>query len=107
MMIDLLKPSTSKIAINYSTFSFKKQTIRLNYAKIVKLLGYLNIQEVKKILKEMNFQIDDKKNLLIAPLYRNDLKNNNDLVEEVLKKININNLVESPIDQTGINFDYN
>ncbi|MDE7112221.1 MAG: hypothetical protein K2N92_01330 [Malacoplasma sp.] len=76
----------------------KPKEISIDYDEkiIMELLGS-NFQkgEITKILKSMGFKINDNK--ITVPIYREDLETIYDIVEELLKKIDVNKLPGLPV----------
>lgn len=106
-LIELLEKSNAIFeGINYSSYHLIQNTIDFDVNKIKELLGIdLSETKVTKILKDIGFNIINKK--IYVPIYREDIENIQDVVEEIVKKIDINNFLEKPIENTQINFDFN
>ncbi|MDC4183453.1 phenylalanine--tRNA ligase subunit beta [Mycoplasma bradburyae] len=74
------------------------QQVKVNYDKIRSLLGasvYLSDAKIKKYLTNLGFLV--KNDIIEVPSYRNDIYNWQDLVEELLKILNINQFEPIPI----------
>lgn len=101
----LIKANANFEGISYTNYKLINKTIKYDYKKIISLLG--NQMEEKKLLKQLNSMgLKVEKNNIIIPIYREDIDTINDVVEEVVKKIDINNLKEAPILQTEVDFDF-
>lgn len=85
----------------------KTKTIFINdYKRIFKLLGVkLSLRQLAYIFSRIGIKFLFYK--VIIPNYRNDLNNINDLVEEILKYIDINKLEIQPIEFKINNFKQN
>lgn len=106
-LIILLKSSGFIIeGINYTPYSISRIKIKYEFNKIKKLLGInLSDKYLKDQLKLMGFSLS---NSTISPaIYREDITNSNDVVEEILKKIDVNSLKPIPISVSKISFNYN
>ncbi|MEF9984821.1 MAG: phenylalanine--tRNA ligase subunit beta [Malacoplasma sp.] len=96
------------IGINYTKPDFHKTKINFDCSKIIKLLGSdVDEKKIIDILKSFGFTFDSKNTYLTPPVYREDILNINDVTEEILKKININNLKPIPIGSSFVNFEFN
>lgn len=110
LLIDLLSKSKTKfVGIKFSKFNIQPNKIKFELEKINEILNAkYTIASLKKILLDMKFSIKD--NYILPPPYRIDIENINDVAEEILKKINVNKLENTPIDNTGVriinNYEY-
>ncbi len=91
--------------INLTDFKLKETLIDYDEKVIMELLG-CNFKkgEITKILKSMGFKIDNNK--ISTPIYREDLETIYDIVEELVKKIDVNRLLGLPILDSAIDFDF-
>lgn len=102
-MIGLLKDMQISVnSINYVGDKVQENLIDYNVSLIEEMLGQKI--EVTKILKLMGFSLVGKK--VKTPIYREDIENNSDIVEELVKKINVNDLQAKQIDNSLIDFEF-
>lgn len=102
-MIGLLKDMQISVnSINYVGDKVQENLIDYNVSLIEEMLGQKI--EVTKILKLMGFSLVGKK--VKTPIYREDIENNSDIVEELAKKINVNDLQAKQIDNSLIDFEF-
>lgn len=77
--------------------------------KLETILNYLGSSikqsDIKKNLIGMGFKVSTD-NIEVPP-YRDDIENINDIIEELLKKIDVNNLSLAPIENSSIDFSFN
>lgn len=109
IFITLLKAINCEIVgINYTKTKFNINKINFDYLQIIKLLG-MEISEKKiiKILKSFGFIFSIDNKYITPPIYREDIENSNDVVEEILKKININDLSPKMISESSVNLEFN
>lgn len=109
LFIELLNKSDLILkGINYTGFGLSNKIISFNFDEIRSIIGdkSLTNQKITKILTSMDFVIKKNKEVIV-PIYREDIETLADVVEEILKKININNLKDAEIDSTLINFETN
>lgn len=107
VLINLLEKSNSTFdGISFTKYHLEPKIIDLNFEEIKKLLG-INFEnsKIELTLNQMGYKIVDNK--IIVPIYREDIETISDIVEELVKKIDINNLEEKPITDTEVNFDVN
>lgn len=106
-MINLLLKSKSKFeGISYTPYKINKIEIKLNYDHLSKILGIKTKNElIRKTLLNMGFEINDLS--IFPPLHRVDIKNINDVAEELLKVLDINKIEPVPIQTSLINLDIN
>ena len=106
-LIGLLDKSNAEFCgISFSEFKLNLNSIPFNKEEITTLLGInLSEQEVITMLKNIGFNIKNKE--IIIPIYREDIETVSDIVEELVKKIDINNLEEKEIETTGLDFSIN
>lgn len=72
-----------------------KKTLSLRPDKVNKIIGInLNVNEIADLLKRLDFQIEQKEEFLkvTVPTYRNDIKYEIDLIEEVARIYGYNNI---------------
>ncbi len=115
LIVDILKSNTKKnsvVQINIFVnmlakifdISISKQNLKYKECKQVafnidECSAFLSIKSkrtITNILKKLNFNYADGKSLLV-PSYRDDLNNQWDIFEEILKIYGINNLQSQPI----------
>ncbi|AAP56712.2 Phenylalanyl-tRNA synthetase beta chain [Mycoplasmoides gallisepticum str. R(low)] len=87
----------SELSKTFSVDEYHQQ-VKVNYDKIRSLLGsmnYLPDAMIQKSLTDLGFLVED--DLVYVPSYRNDIYNWQDLVEELLKILNINLFQPIPI----------
>lgn len=102
-LIGLLKDLNIKVdSINYVGDKLKDNLIDFDNQTIQDLLGQKT--DVEKNLKLMGFNFIGKK--VKVPIYREDIENISDLVEELTKKINVNNLELKPIESSFVDFEF-
>ena len=76
-------------------------SIPINFNKINKVLGTsLEDHECLEYLQALGFDISDS---IKVPLYRNDIRTNNDLAEEIARVIGYNNIKNNPINLKNVN----
>lgn len=96
---DHVKVKTIKFA---SFLSEETEIISMpkNLSEINQILGtQLNDKEYINYLKGLGFEVDSK---ITIPLYRSDIKTQNDLAEEIARVIGYNNIKSIPIDFSKI-----
>ena len=80
---------------SFGPTNFNNISIPIDVYKINKVLGTsLEESEYLKYLADLNFDISDD---IKVPLFRHDIKTNNDLAEEIARAIGYNNIKSSPI----------
>lgn len=107
VLINLLEKSNSTFeGISYSNYELVQKTIDANFNEIKKLLG-INFEDkkIETTLNQMGFKVANNK--IYIPIYREDISTISDIVEELVKKIDINNLEEKPILNTNVSFEFN
>lgn len=74
----------------------ERNTVTLKYDNIKQILGIeVNVEDVKRILTNLEFTIQKETNDsidLIYPAYRKDIEIENDLIEEIIRIYNIDNI---------------
>ncbi|WP_412032396.1 phenylalanine--tRNA ligase subunit beta [Malacoplasma muris] len=102
-MINLLQSSKSKFeGISFTPFKLSNTKIKFNYKQIVSLLGIkMSESDVKKHLKHLGFEFSN--NYILPPIYREDVTTIYDVIEELLKIIDVNKMELNPIDSTFVN----
>ncbi len=109
-VVDLiLKHAGGKVAspvIDLKSEDFKPRRLSLNLEKLEKVLGIkINYPEVKKILTNLNLNPTKKSKTVscVIPTYRNDLKIEEDLIEEVARLYGYNRFPKTlPVGETAI-----
>lgn len=93
-------------SISYTDVELQPKKIPYSYNHIIKLLG-MNIDEktIKKYLTNLGFIVN--KEFIISIDRRNDINNIHDVVEEILKVIDVNNIDPQPILSSQINMNEN
>jgi phenylalanyl-tRNA synthetase beta chain len=92
----------SNIQYNIKIKAEKITPIKIDVEKINELIGSkLSKQSIMSHLKGLGFKFKSN-NMVIPPLYRNDVVTNSDLAEEVTKSIDVNEIEEQPIDISGM-----
>lgn len=106
-MINLLLKSKSTFeGISYSNFKLNKIEIKFNYEQLSKILGIkIRNDFIKKTLLNMGFEVNET--TISPPLYRIDIKNINDVAEELLKVLDVNNIEPTPITNSSIDLNIN
>lgn len=110
ILIDLLSKSKAKFkGIIHTPFDFSNNKIELNIDKINTILdSNYSLPQLKKILTQLKFEC--KEGYVYPPVYRNDIESIQDVAEELVKKININNINPIEIGSTRVrrlnNFEY-
>ncbi|MCF0218104.1 MAG: phenylalanine--tRNA ligase subunit beta [Malacoplasma sp.] len=103
--ISLLKKLNFKVkGINFVGNKLQHTAIEFNEVEMANLLGIeYNKNEISEILESLNFNVEN--NTVVVPFYREDLLNQADLIEEIVKKIDINNLKAKAISDSKVSFD--
>lgn len=106
-LIHLLEKSNSIFeGISYTDFCLEKKYIDFDYDRIISILGVdLSKKEISKILNKIGFNVVGEK--IMIPIYREDIECLHDIVEELVKNIDINNLSIKPIESTLVSFEKN
>lgn len=93
---------------------FKERIINLKQSKIISIIGYeIDFSVVKNIMKKLGLnevtnQNNDHDEISFAvPSWRSDLNIPEDLVEEILRIIGYDNIIEQNIESVNINHDFN
>lgn len=109
IFVTLLESLDCKIVgINYTKLTTKRNKINFDYLHITKLLGIkISEKEITQTLKSFGFIFFDNNKYIMPPIYREDIENSHDVVEEILKKININNLPTKMIGDSFVNLEFN
>jgi len=85
---------------SFGSKDFQNISIPIDTKKINEVLGTeLNEAEYLGYLKDLGFDIQNE---IIVPSYRNDIKSNNDLAEEIARVIGYNNIKSLPINLNKI-----
>lgn len=92
--------------IDYYNVSINKpKKIPYKFETIISYLGVpIKADEIKKNLIGMGFKV--LKDFIEVPPYRDDVDNLNDIIEDLLKKIDVNNLTLAPIENSSISFEF-
>lgn len=90
--------------------SIKKseKNISLNLKNVEKILGiHISQKEIEKILTYLNFEIQSSEDTLkvTPPSYRNDINIENDLIEEIIRVYNIDNIPDGEVITSFIPFE--
>lgn len=109
IFITLLKSIDCKIVgINYTKIKLIQNKIKFDYLQIIKLLGIeIPKNKIIQTLKAFGFIFSTDNKYITPPIYREDIDNIHDVVEEILKKININDLAPKMIGDSLINLEFN
>jgi phenylalanyl-tRNA synthetase beta chain len=101
----MLQNYFSEIKYNIKIETEKFTPIKIDIEKINELIGSkLSKQDIMSHLKGLGFKFKSN-NMVIPPLYRNDVVTNPDLAEEVIKSIDVNGIDEESIDISGMSED--
>lgn len=102
-MINLLQSSKSNfLGISYTSFKLNPTKIKYNYKQIILLLGIeIKESEIKKHLTNLGFTFSNS--YISPPIYREDITTIYDVVEELLKIIDVNKMKISEIQSSFIN----
>ena len=79
----------------------KRRVIEVDAVKLIQKLGNdIEIQEIKKILEKLFFEVEIDGNILkiTIPFYRDDITMSDDILEEVARIYGYNNIVSKNID---------
>ena len=79
----------------------KRRVIEVDAVKLIQKLGNdIEIQEIKKILEKLFFEVEVNGNILkiTIPFYRDDITMSDDILEEVARIYGYNNIVSKNID---------
>lgn len=106
-LLALIAPNAKKpLAFGYTSFVLTQRKIKLSYRKMAGYLGGISALKMQQYVAMLNWPIDRYNNCQ-PPVYRNDLYTQQDVVEEVLKKVDINQLVMQPITNTKFDLTIN
>jgi phenylalanyl-tRNA synthetase beta chain len=101
----MLQNYFSGIQYNIKIKAEKVTPIKIDIEKINELIGSkLSKQDIMSHLKGLGFKFKSN-NMVVPPLYRNDVVTNPDLAEEVIKSIDVNGIDEEAIDISGVSED--
>lgn len=97
--VKIISDHAKIISIKYKTFLSeepKDSLISIDHNKINRILG-TQLEEVEYLnhLKSLGFKINSNK--IKVPSYRNDIKTQNDLAEEIARVVGYNNIKSTPI----------
>ena len=85
---------------SYSNYENKKINLEIN--SINRILGCsISKDRIEEILTKLNFEVDNE--IVVVPSYRNDIKNLNDIAEEIARVIGYNNIDMLPFQISSIN----
>ena len=101
----LIKNKFNVDGINLVGSRPKEISIDFNEKTIAELLGKsFESGEITKLLKSMGFRIIGNK--IVVPIYREDLTTIYDIVEELVKKIDVNKLPGVAVSDSIVDFDF-
>lgn len=100
ILIDFLNnKKCTFLGISFIDFFVQKKKIKFEHKRIVELLGMeLSKEIIIDYLKQLKFHFIDEH--ICPPIYRDDINNIHDIVEEILKIIKLDNIVSIPIQHT-------
>ncbi|MGL4647353.1 MAG: phenylalanine--tRNA ligase subunit beta [Mycoplasmoidaceae bacterium] len=106
MLVRNLKPKFSNIMLDFKYSASKPLIINLDFKKANQLLGTnLSNDEITKILKAFDYTIDHQK--ITCPLYRSDIVNDHDILEDILKVKKIQDVQATQVNSSTINLNHN
>ena len=103
--LDLLSDKISSKAIVYGGYDetiddFEEEIIQVRSDFINKFIGQnVDESEVISTLQKLGFEVDFKEEFFVVkvPLFRSDIKNSQDIVEEIVRIVGIDNIESKPL----------
>ena len=103
--LDLLSDKISSKAIVYGGYDetiddFEEEIIQVRSDFINKFIGQnIDESEVISTLQKLGFEVDFKEEFFVVkvPLFRSDIKNSQDIVEEIVRIVGIDNIESKPL----------